>query len=158
MTKSAVQMRGPVKIKAKSPVVSGRVHESLHRQIRQAAKKSGRTMSEEMAVRLGQSFGEEETFGGPEMRRMTMLLGVAFLQGAQQGQYMHHGTPINAPLDQRELTNPASGTYREGALAVVQSLMVGMPEDNKALFLMSLESRVVSDFMNKRRLANGELS
>jgi len=46
----------PVKPEGRSPVIAGRVPESLHRKIKAAAEASGRSMSEEMAWRLEQSF------------------------------------------------------------------------------------------------------
>jgi hypothetical protein len=39
------------------------VPESLHRQIKEAAKRSGRSMSDELAWRAGLSFVWEKTFG-----------------------------------------------------------------------------------------------
>jgi hypothetical protein len=60
MIKSAVQMRGPVKIKAKSPVITGRVPESVHRQIKAAAKKSGRSMSEQLAWLAAMALTQEQ--------------------------------------------------------------------------------------------------
>jgi hypothetical protein len=43
-----------------SPVIAGRVPKSLHRQIKAAAKRSGRSMSEELAWRAGLSFELEK--------------------------------------------------------------------------------------------------
>jgi hypothetical protein len=63
MTKSAVQMRGPVKIEGKTTVISGRVPEVLRRQLKAAAKKSGRSMSEELAWRAAMSFVRDEGGG-----------------------------------------------------------------------------------------------
>jgi hypothetical protein len=54
--------RGPVTIRAKNPVISGRVSESLLRKVRASAKKSGRSLSEELAFRADQSFAWEEAF------------------------------------------------------------------------------------------------
>lgn len=68
MAKSTVQMRGPVQIKAKSPVISGRVPTSLHRLIKESAKKSGRSMSDELAWHAGLSFEWTEKFG--EVRQL----------------------------------------------------------------------------------------
>jgi hypothetical protein len=46
-----------------SPVIAGRVPESLHRLIKGAAKRSGRTMSDELAWRAAVSFEWEKAFG-----------------------------------------------------------------------------------------------
>jgi hypothetical protein len=45
-----------IRPKGVSPVIAGRVPKSLHRQIAEAAKRSGRTMSEELAWRAALSF------------------------------------------------------------------------------------------------------
>jgi Arc-like DNA binding domain len=50
VAKRAARPRG------RSPVIAGRVPSSLHRKIKQAAKASGRSMSEELAFRAEQSF------------------------------------------------------------------------------------------------------
>jgi hypothetical protein len=55
--------RGPVTIRAKNPVIAGRVSESLLRKVRAAAKKSGRSLSEELAFRADQSFAWEKAAG-----------------------------------------------------------------------------------------------
>jgi hypothetical protein len=49
--------------KTPTPVIAGRVPKELHRQIKQAAKQSGRTMSDELAWRVGISFEWEKVFG-----------------------------------------------------------------------------------------------
>jgi hypothetical protein len=43
-----------------SPVIAGRVPASLHQQIKKAARKSGRTMSDEMAFQVALSFEWEQ--------------------------------------------------------------------------------------------------
>lgn len=53
VAKRAARPRG------RSPVIAGRVPSSLHRKIKQAAKASGRSMSEELAFRAEQSFQVE---------------------------------------------------------------------------------------------------
>ena len=53
----------PSKPKGRNPVIAGRVPEPLHQQIKQAARASGRSMSEEMAWRVERSFEWEKQFG-----------------------------------------------------------------------------------------------
>jgi hypothetical protein len=55
-----------------TPVIAGRVPESLHQQIKQAAKKSGRTMSDELAWRAGRSFEWERVFGDFDQARKSL--------------------------------------------------------------------------------------
>jgi hypothetical protein len=60
---TAKATRRPAKRRELSPVIAGRVPASLHRQIKEAAKKSGRSMSEEQAWRVAISFEWERAFG-----------------------------------------------------------------------------------------------
>ena len=55
-------------VKAITPVIAGRVPASLHRLIKESAKKSGRSMSDELAWRAGLSYEWEKTFG--EIRQL----------------------------------------------------------------------------------------
>ena len=50
-------------------MIAGRVPRELHRKIKQAAKKSGRTMSDEMAWRVALSFVREEGGLKAELRQ-----------------------------------------------------------------------------------------
>jgi uncharacterized protein (DUF1778 family) len=50
-------------LKSRTPVIAGRVPESLHRLIKKAAEKSGRSMSDELAFRAMQSFAWEKAHG-----------------------------------------------------------------------------------------------
>jgi hypothetical protein len=119
-------------------------------------------MNAEITNRLDTAYTKEELFdrffGGPEMRRMATLWAAAFAQGAKLGAYLQHGAPFDSPLDQKEITDPTTMSYREGALAVVKALMMGMPTDIAALFIESLKGRFVSDVINTRRRAKGEPS
>src|SRR6266404_5503340 len=93
VAKRAARPRG------RSPVIAGRVPSSLHRKIKQAAKASGRSMSEELAFRAEQSF-QSEAFE-PLLRRQrlavqsqmtalsqklfeTTIIGIKALQRAQK--------------------------------------------------------------------------
>jgi len=60
-------------VKDHTPVIAGRVPEALHRQIKQAAKKSGRTMSDELAYRAAMSFQWEATLGEHEQARKRLM-------------------------------------------------------------------------------------
>jgi hypothetical protein len=55
-TKKKVKLARSAKPTGRQPVISGRVPQSLHEQIKRAAKASGRSMSEELAWRASQSF------------------------------------------------------------------------------------------------------
>ena len=60
-------------VKDPTPVIAGRVPQSLHRQIKEAAKKSGRTMSDELAYRTRMSFAWEATLGEYEQARKRLM-------------------------------------------------------------------------------------
>jgi hypothetical protein len=58
--------------KTHTPVIAGRVPEALHRQIKEAAKKSGRTMSDELAHRAAMSFQWEAALGEFEQAKKAL--------------------------------------------------------------------------------------
>jgi hypothetical protein len=71
------------KPKGRSPVIAGRVPESLHQQIREAAKRSGRSMSEELAWRAAMSFeiervAEDELEGAMRRKGWRRVHGTSF--------------------------------------------------------------------------------
>ena len=68
MTKSTAQMRGPVKIKAKCPVVSGRVPASLAGPLKRARRNPVAACGVELAWHAGLSFEWTEKFG--EVRQL----------------------------------------------------------------------------------------
>jgi len=73
-------MKRRTPIKSRSPVIAGRVPKSLHQKIKAAAKKSGRTMSDELAYRAEMSFGWEKVFADFEqakkmLKRQTLSTG-----------------------------------------------------------------------------------
>ena len=77
-----------------SPVIAGRVPASLHKQIKKAAQKSGRTMSDEMAFQVATAFNWETT--RLEMQRMTSTVeGVEELMRAHGFQWV--------PLDEEKV-------------------------------------------------------
>ena len=102
-------------------------------------------MNGEIVDRLEASFTRQELFdkffGGPEMRQLANLWAANFAQGAQRGDG-----------DRFDLS---TASYREGALAVLQSLMVGMPDDAAALFLASAKSRFLARAVNAQLKARG---
>jgi hypothetical protein len=61
--KSTTKMQRFTPTKSRTPVIAGRVPESLHQQIKQAAKRSGRTMSDELAFCVVMRFEWEKAFG-----------------------------------------------------------------------------------------------
>ena len=146
--------------KAATVDIGLRVKEPVRARIERAARDNGVSMNAEINGRLDSSFTREDVFdrmfGGPEMRRMAMLWAASFYHGAQLGAQMEHGGKVDREVDPKELTNPTTTAYQEGAHAVVDALMKGMPSEAKRNFIQSLKSRAVTDEINARRRARGE--
>jgi hypothetical protein len=85
-----------------------------------------------------------------------MLWAAVFSHGARLGAYMEHGGKVDREVDPKEFTNPTTTSYQQGAHAVVDTLMKGMPSETKKLFIQSLIGRAVTDEINERRRAKGE--
>jgi hypothetical protein len=105
MKKTTTKMRRPP-TKSRTPVIAGRVPESLHRQIKQAAKLSGRSMSDELAWRAAISFEWEKTFGEArevianarraakgDLRQAMRSAGLQLIHGSAGDYWVEPGTP-----------------------------------------------------------------
>jgi hypothetical protein len=68
----------------RTPVISGRVHETLHRKIQEAAKASGRTMSEELAALAGEALDYRDKYGSAESRRAIEWLTMSFVMAGER--------------------------------------------------------------------------
>jgi hypothetical protein len=68
----------------RTPVISGRVHETLHRKIQEAAKASGRTMSEELAALAGEALDYRDKYGSAESRRAIEWLTMTFVMAGER--------------------------------------------------------------------------
>jgi hypothetical protein len=92
--------------KSLTPVIAGRVPESIHRQIKEAAKRSGRSMSDELAWRAGVSFEWEKSFGEArklladaqraaegDLRQAMRSAGLTLVHGSAGDYWMEPGTP-----------------------------------------------------------------
>jgi hypothetical protein len=121
-------------------VIAGRVHKSLHRQIRQAAKASGRTMSDEMAFRLGQSFAEERVLGGEAGRRLLYLIASAFVFA---GERYHYAQQLKAPpggsVNVSDWINDPQ-TYAAAMMGAVEAMMAGQPDSTREICMLQLGS------------------
>jgi hypothetical protein len=146
--------------KAATVDIGLRVKEPMRARIERESKQRGVSMNAEITDRLETSFTREDSFdrffGGPEMRQMATLWAAAFVQGAKFGAYTGHRTSLDKPLDKKEITNPKSKIYQQGALAVLQALTIGMPTDDVALLVESFKGRFMTDLVNERRRAKGE--
>jgi predicted transcriptional regulator len=93
-----------------------KVTPEIKRRLDQAARKSGRTQSQQAELMIERSFAEEDGFGGPEMRRLAYLMTAAF---ATAGRLRAGGKP-NWIED--------SGCYRAGMFGVIDALLIGLPD------------------------------
>jgi TraY domain len=92
-----------------------RVTVTAKRRLESAAKKTGRSQSQEAEFRLERSFEHDDIFGGAEIREVAMGMAAAFLHGARLS-----GKPPAVWAADRD-------SYQAGALAVWQRLWSGLP-------------------------------
>jgi hypothetical protein len=100
-----------------------------------AAAANGRSLAQEVEARLERSFLEEAALGGPEMVRLAYLMTTAFATAANR---VANGSPDWA-------NDPAA--YRAGLTAVVDALLIGMPDataEDMGLLIEALKSRLLS--------------
>jgi hypothetical protein len=123
------------------PVISGRVHESLHRKIQEAAKTSGRTMSEELAALATEAFQYRDRFGDPAVRQIVETLALAFINAGSRA--AKEGIQDwTTDLDCR----------RDAVLAVCGMLItefLSRNPDDQVLIVESLKGRVWTSLINK---------
>lgn len=100
-----------------------------------AALANGRSMAQEVEVRLERSFAEEQGFGGPEMRRLAYLMATAFATAGQ----------LRAAGKAQWIDDPSC--YRAGLSGVVDALLIGLPNataEDMALVIEDLKGRLLS--------------
>jgi len=136
--------------KAATVDIGLRVKEPLHARIERAAKDAGVSMNTAITTLLESAFTREETvdrmFGGRELRRMATLWAATFERGAEFGARLDRKEP-----DPKEFTNPKTQAYRQGALALLQAVTLGMSADDVVLFIESFKGRFLSNIANKQR-------
>src|SRR5262245_51727312 len=72
-----------IRPRGRTPVISGRVYESLHARIAEAAKFNGRTMSEELAALADEALEHRNLVGGDEARRAVTWLTSTFVMAGE---------------------------------------------------------------------------
>lgn len=80
-----------------------------------AASANGRSLAQEVEVRLERSFAEEHGFGGPDMRRLAYLMATAFATAGQ----LRAGSKPDWISDR--------DCYRAGLFGAVDALLIGLP-------------------------------
>jgi hypothetical protein len=132
-----------------NPVIAGRVSESLHQKIKQAAKRSGASMSDELARLAGLALQWEAALGSPELHRIAILMAATF---AHAGKISAGGKPAN------EWVNDPTA-YEAAVVATMKALLIGLPNatsDDVALLFERLRSRVAGEFLNRQSAESGQ--
>jgi hypothetical protein len=92
-----------------------KVTAEIKQRLDKAARKSGRTQSQQAELMIERAFAEQEALGGPEMRQMVYLMGSAFAVAAQR----------TARGKSDWITDPRA--YSEGVAGVLNALLIGFP-------------------------------
>ena len=106
------------------------------------ARRHGRTQSQQAELMIERSFVEEAAFGGPEMRRVALLMATAF---ATAGQHSAGGAPDWA--NDRD-------AYRAGLIGVVDALLIGLPDataEDAARIIESLKGRLLTRLVREEQ-------
>ncbi len=123
-----------------------RVTAEVKRRLDAAAKKTGRSQSQEAEFRLERSFEHDDIFGGPEMRAIAMAMFAAFGHGA-----LLSGKP-------REIWATDRDSYSAGAQGVFERLIDWLPnasDEEKAEFakvsFQIQQGRLVGKIVNRQK-------
>lgn len=155
-----IGVRGVKKAKAKKgkvgrpegrrPVLALRLDQPIYDQLTAAAAAAGRTVAEETARRLTQSFKNEVAMGDAEMQRMAIWMASTFsFTGHRTALANGHSdwTPRDWLGDQ--------DCYRSALITLTAALIDGLPKPTpkeKELVLLSLQGRVASGLVQSGEL------
>ena len=120
--------------------VSTRMREPLRAKLEKAAKAGKVSLNNELVARVERSFSEDEAFGGPELRRIAILMAATFAIAGQ----------ASAPDEQPEqwLKNPAA--YISGMAGVLRALMVGVSSQDTPLAAEALKSVFLTEIAKRK--------
>ena len=135
----------------RTPVISGRVPESLHRRIQEAAKRSGRSMSEELAALADEALDHRDRCGNStEAWRTVEWLAATFaMTGERSAKEKGLRQDWTSDLDCRRA---AVARLCEAALT---GFLSADPEE-QLLVLAALKGRVAMPLFNPRLRKGGE--
>lgn len=143
MAKSGKRGRPTKAPKAGERVPLGlRVTAEMKRKLDAASERSGRSQSQEAEFRMERSFSEEDAFGGPELRRMAIMMAASFGHAG----HMHAGQRPAAEW----LKDPDA--YQAAVIAVVTELLIWMPDaapERVAMLFEAVKGRVITHFVNR---------
>jgi Arc-like DNA binding domain len=112
--------------------------------LRKAAKRHGVSLSEETAMQIGKSLGEEKMFGGEQGRQFFYFLATTFML---EGERHYRNTPAGKAADKdidisRWIKDP--DTYQAALLGTVYQLMLQQPDLSQERCAMQLEDLRIS--------------
>jgi len=110
-----------------------KVTAEIKQRLDEAARKSGRTQSQQAELMIERAFFEESALGGPEVRQLVDLMASAFAFAGQRG----------ASGNSNWVTDPPA--YIAGIVGVLDALLLGLPNgEDKALAREALIGHLLS--------------
>jgi hypothetical protein len=142
-TAEKMKRRHSIRPAGRSPVISGRVPESLHERIQAAAKATGRTMSEEMAALIGEALDYRDRYVGVETRRAVEWLAQSFVMAGER-------TAEERKIDRERWTTDAD-CRRAAVMRLCETALTGFmsadPEEH-LMCVAALKGRVALPLFN----------
>jgi hypothetical protein len=120
-----------------------RTRDQLRAQLEKAATAAGRSISEEIEYRLTSSFSHDDAFGGAAMRRMAILMAVAFHSA---GNLTTGGKPVAEWISDPEV-------FRRAMFGTIYALFSAIPnvtDEDIAIEIEGLKGRLLTNIANRR--------
>ena len=120
-----------------------RTRDQLRDQLERMAAVSGRSISEEIEYRLTLSFSHDDAFGDPAMRRIAILMAVAFHSA---GNLNSGGKPVAEWINDRDVFCRA--TF--GTIWALFSAIPNVTDEEIAQEIAGLKGRLLTSIANRR--------
>lgn len=149
--KKAKAKKGKVgRPEGRRPVLALRLDQQIYDQLTAAAATAGRTVAEETARRLTESFKNEDALGDAEMQRVATWMASTFSFTGQRTAIAngHSDWPPRDWLRDQDC-------YRSALIALTAALIDGLPKpaaEEKELVLLSLQGRVATGLIQSGEL------
>jgi hypothetical protein len=120
-----------------------RTRDQLRAQLERMATASGRSISEEIEYRLTLSFSHDDAFGEPAMRRIAILMAVAFHSA---GNLSSGGKPVAEWINDPEV-------FRRATFGTIYALFSAIPnvtDEDIAIEIEGLKGRLLTHIANRR--------
>ena len=121
-----------------------RTRDQLRDQLERVAAAAGRSISEEIEYRLTLSFSHDDAFGGPAMRRIAILMAVAFHSA---GNLTSSGKPIEEWIRDPDV-------FRRATFSTIQALFAAIPgitDEDIAMEIEGLKGWLLTRIANRQR-------